>query len=168
MALTTRIAAQIFAQQTAALDLATGSFTPSVSKSISLADGTGASQANVLFTDTRTIAASGTDDLDLAGVLTSAFGSTIAMARMKMLYVAAAAANTNNVIVGGAASAQMVNWVGDATDTVIVRPGGLLLLACSDATGYAVTATTGDLLRIANSAGGTSVTYDIMIVGASA
>jgi hypothetical protein len=36
---------------------------------LAIANGTGADQANNVFSDERTIAASGTDNLDLAGVL---------------------------------------------------------------------------------------------------
>jgi len=41
------------------------------------------------------------------------------------------------------------------------------MAGAADATTYAVTAGTGDLLKVANSAGGTSVTYDIVIIGSS-
>lgn len=49
-----------------------------------------------------------------------------------------------------------------------VRPGGLLVLAAPDVAAYAVTAATGDLLHVANSAGGSAVTYDVVVIGASA
>ncbi|MFD7413528.1 hypothetical protein [Kitasatospora purpeofusca] len=136
---------------------------------LALAAGTGLGQADRLWTATRTIAASGTDDLDLNGTaLTDALGATVAMARVKGLIVAAAAANTNNVVVGGAATNGFVSWVGSATDKVVVRPGGVLALFCQDATGYALTAATADLLRIANSGSGSTVTYDITVIGCSA
>lgn len=130
-----------------------------------LTNGTGANQANEAFFDRRTLTASSTENLDLAGGLTDAFGTTLAFTKIRALAVYAAAANTNNVLVGGAASAQFSTWVGDVTDVVVVRPGGLFLLTAPDATGLAVTATTADLLKIANSSSGTSVTYDICIIG---
>lgn len=77
----------------------------------------------------------------------------------------AAAANTNNVVVGGAASNGFINWVGDATDVINVRPGGVFMLVAPDSTAYAVTASTGDILKVANSSSGTSVTYTIVIIG---
>lgn len=55
----------------------------------------------------------------------------------------------------------------NSSDIINIRPGGALILLAPDATGYAVTAGTGDLLRIANSAGSTSVTYDIILIGAT-
>ncbi|MDZ7906373.1 MAG: hypothetical protein U5N55_11785 [Cypionkella sp.] len=56
--------------------------------------------ADVLFKDTRTIAASGNDDLDLAGVLSDAFGATITAAEIIAVYVRAESANTNDVVIG--------------------------------------------------------------------
>jgi len=165
--LTAEIGARLNISHTAPLDLGTATLPINLARSLSYANGVGANQADVLFTDTRTIAASGTDDLDLAGVLTNAFGVTATFARVRALYVAAAAGNTNNVVVGGAASNQFLTWVGSGTDKVNIRPGGLLLVANADTTGYAVTAATGDLLRVANSGSGTSVTYDIVVLGCS-
>jgi hypothetical protein len=139
-----------------------------LAKAAQLASGTGANQADRLFADTRTIAASGTDPLDLNGVLVDAVGTTMSLLRVKFLYVAAAAANVNNVIVGGAGANAFINWVGAAAHTLTVRPGGFLALYAPDATAYAVTAATGDIWQIANSGAGTSVTYDVVIIGSSA
>jgi hypothetical protein len=167
--LTTRLSITASAQQIAALDLASGSVQVAKPYTVNLTDGTAAGQANRIFHDTRTLAASANEDLDLAGVLTDAFGASLTFARIKGLIVAASAANANNVIVGGAASNQFVSWVGAGTHTLTVRPGGVLALmaGAADATGYAVTAGTGDLLRIANSGAGTSVSYDVILVGCS-
>ncbi|MGW4648045.1 hypothetical protein [Kitasatospora sp. NPDC004289] len=137
-------------------------------QTLNLGSGTGAGQVDKLWVATRTIAASGTDDLDLAGTLTDAFGAVFTLARVKGIIVAASSANTNVVQVGGAASNAFVNWVADATDKVVLRPGGFMAVAAPDATGYPVTAGTGDLLRITNGGAGTSVTYDICVLGASA
>lgn len=171
MAVDTSLLLQLAASQTSstALDLVTASQNAplSISKSVSLATGTGANQSDRLFSDTRTLAASATEDLDLAGVLTDAFAATITFARIKLMYIAAAAGNTNNVIVGGAAATQWATWVGAATHTVTVRPGGLLLLVAPDVTAYAVGAGASDFLRVGNSAAGSSVTYDIVLIGSS-
>jgi hypothetical protein len=170
MPLTSQINVAVLAELSSLLDLATAQVPLNFTRAVGLANGTAAGQADRIFHDRRTLAASATEDLDLAGSLVDPFGATITFARIKALLVAAAAGNTNNVIVGGAASNQFLTWVGAGTHTVTVRPGGLLALLAggADATGYAVTAGTGDLLRIANSAGGTSVDYDIVLIGASA
>lgn len=134
----------------------------------SLANGTGANQADRVWRDQRTLAASANEDLDLAGALTDALGGSAVFARVKAIVVRASDANTNNVVVGGAASNQFVGPFGAGTHTVAVKPGGIFAVFAADATAWAVTAGTGDLLRIANSAGSTAVTYDIIIIGASA
>lgn len=130
--------------------------------------GTGANQADLAFTDTRTLSASATENLDLAGGLTDALGNTLTFASVKALIIVAAAGNTNDVVVGGAASNAWATPFGDATDTVKVPPGGVLVLADFGATGFAVTAGTGDILKVANGGSGTSVSYDLLIVGDSA
>lgn len=130
--------------------------------------GTGQGQADRLWTATRTIAAAGNDDIDLNGVQVDPVGTIVSLLRVKALVIASNAANVNNLVVGAAAANGFISWVGASTHTVTVRPGGLLALVAPDLTAYAVTAATADILRVTNGAGGTSVTYDILIVGASA
>lgn len=145
-------------------DLTSDSSSLNYSKAYTISNGTVADSANMIWTDTRTISASGTDDLDLAGVLTDSYGGSITFTKIKGIIVSAAAGNTNLVLVGGG-SANFINWVGAAGDIIKVRPGGVFALYANDATGYAVTATTADILEIANSSSGTSVTYDIVLIG---
>jgi hypothetical protein len=170
MPLTSRLSIAASAVQTATLDLGTAQAQLSKAYTVDLADGTAAGRADRVFHDTRTLAASATEDLDLAGVLTDALGGALTFVRIKALIVSAAAGNTNNVLVGGAASNGFISWVGGAAHTVTVRPGATLALiaGAADATGYAVTAGTADLLRIANSGAGSTVTYDVAIIGCSA
>lgn len=168
MSLTTKLSVALTAVQLSPKDLTTARAEVPYAKTLQLASGTAANQADLIFSDTRTIAASGTDALDLAGSLVDALGTTLTFARVKGLIVYAASGNTNDVVIGGAASNTWVNWVGDATDKVKVKPGGILALFAPGATGYPVTAATGDQLLIANSSSGTSVTYDVVIIGASA
>jgi hypothetical protein len=54
-----------------------------------------------------------------------------------------------------------------AGDGIALRPGATFVWISPDATGVTVTAGTGDLLNIANSGAGTSVTYDVIIIGTS-
>jgi hypothetical protein len=169
MPLSSKLVAQVVATHTAQQDLAIGSVPLNKTLSVALSNGTGAGNADRIFHDQRTLAASANEDLDLAGVLLDSFGAAITFARIKGLYIAAAAANVNNVVVGAAASNAWATLLG-ATHTLTLRPGAGILLAAgqADATGYAVTAGTGDLLRVANSGAGSSVTYDIIVIGASA
>lgn len=155
--------------KTATNPSATDSAAYSMAQRIALATGTAAGQADRLYVATRTIGASSNEDLDLAGVLLDEFGAAITFARVKALFIQAAAANANNVVVGAAAATQWATLF-NATGTTTLRPGaGALWFAGSaDATGYVVGAGTSDFLRVANGGAGTSVTYDIVIIGASA
>lgn len=170
MALTSKLAVVASALLTSTQDLGEARASMSKTYLAELANGTAAGQADRVFHDTRTLAASANEDLDLAGVLTDPLGATLTFAKVKGIIVAAASANTNNVVVGGAATNAFVGPFGAAAHTIAVRPGGVLALVCgsADATGYAVTAGTGDLLRVANSGAGSSVTYDVIVIGTSA
>jgi hypothetical protein len=127
-------------------------------------NGTGAGAINNIWTDTRTLAASTTEDLDLAGGVANAFGSTLTFTKIKGIIIHAASTNTNNVVVGGDSNG-LIGWVGAANDLINVRPGGTFCIIEPNAAGYAVTAGTGDILQIANSSSGSSVVYDIIILG---
>jgi hypothetical protein len=168
MTLKTRINVSVSALHTSPLDLNTPSSPLDYAVNTVLASGVGADQADRIFHDQRTLAASTSENLDLAGVLVDAFGAVLTFARVKGIIVAPAAGNTNAVEVGGVANG-LAGWVGDATsDKVVVRKGGLFLLLAPDAVAYPVTAGTADLIKIANSGAGTPVTYDVVIIGASA
>lgn len=130
-------------------------------------DGTAANQANKLFADTRTISASSNDDLDLSGVLTDAFGATLSLTKVKALLIRASTSNTNDVLVGGATSNPWFSSFVSSDDKIKVKPGGVLLLVAPNTDAYSVTAATGDILRIANGGAGTSVTYDIVLLGSA-
>lgn len=131
-----------------------------------IAPGTGVGQADLMYSDTRTLAASASENIDLAGALTDVLGRTLNLAKIKAIMIRASAANTNDVVIGGAATNAFVGPFGAATHTLAVRPGGEFLIA-HPGTGWAVVAATGDLLKIANGGAGTAVTYDIIIIGTS-
>lgn len=163
--LNSRIVVNVTGDLQSALDLVTSSAPLQLKHTVDLADGVGAAQADMIWSDQRTIAASTTEDLDLAGALLDAFGAAFTPAKVKAVIVRAASGNTNNVVVGGDAAA--VPIFADPTDTVAVQPGGIFVLVAPGLAGYAVTATTGDIIQVANSGAGTTVTYDIVIIGTS-
>lgn len=168
MALKLAVMAAISGVYTGANDLTSLQQTFDASKKLQLATGTGADQADLAFADTRTLSASASETLDLAGGLTNAFGGALTFAEVVAVLIVAAAGNTNDVVVGGAASNAVTSLFGDATDTVKIKPGGMFLLAAPGAAAYAVTAATADLLQVANGGSGTSVSYDVYIVGRTA
>lgn len=160
------VKAAVSAQYASALEFGSAEQSLKYAASHAFTDGTGANQAQKLFTDQRTLSASANESLDLSGVLADVFGAAITFTKIKAILVKAADGNTNDVVLGGAASNAWVGPFGASTHTVAVKPGGTVMFVAPDANGYAVTAGTGDLLKVANSAGGSGVTYDIVIVGA--
>jgi hypothetical protein len=168
MTLSSKLQISAVADYATTLDLAEARSTMTKVYQSILTNGTGAGMADKVFHDQRTLTASSNEDLDLAGVLLDPLGGTLTFARIKGLIVAASANNANNVVVGAAASNAWATLLG-ATHTLTLRPGAMFAAFAgqADATGWAVTAGTGDLLRVTNSAGVTSVTYDIIIIGSS-
>lgn len=134
---------------------------------IELSNGTGANAADLLWHDTRTVNASSNEDLDLAGVLANSFGTTLTFVELRGIKISAAAANTNNVRLTRPASNGVPLFLA-AGDGIDIPPGGVFAWSCPADGKVAVTAGTGDLLNVANSSSGTSVTYSISIFGTSA
>jgi hypothetical protein len=167
----TNIIASIRASQAGGNDYGGPAFEPFVGASLETTLGTGANQADILFVDERQVSSASNDDIDLAGVLTNAFGSTIIAAELVSLLIINAplsgSANTTNLTIGGGTN-PVVGFLGGTTPTIgPIRPGGFVLLGCGDAAGLgAVTSGTGDILRIANSSGA-AARYQIAIVARS-
>jgi len=164
MALTITITVQINSTYTLALDLVNKTANLVKSPFVQLDTGTGLGQADVIFSDTRSTAA--TDSLDMVGGgLLDNLGNVWAPARIKAIIVIAAAANTGNILLRRPA-ANGVPFFTAASDEVPIHPGGVFVLVAPSAAGYVVTTGTGDLIDLAASAG--TVTYDIYLIGASA
>lgn len=166
MALTATVNITAIGTQTLAADLGTASFPFSGGVAYTLTDGTTAGKADRIFTDTRTLAASATESLDLAGSLTDVFGSSLTFATIKAVFVSAATGNTNDVQVTRPASNGVLLFMA-AGDGIALKPGYGFGWAGSG-TGVTITAGTGDLLTFTNSAAGSSVTYSVTIIGTSA
>ena len=163
-AISLQVVFKLIGVMTNALDLSTPSDAFNWDLSKVFANGTGANQANMWWHDERTLAASAAESLDMAGSLISAFGTTITFTSIKGLVVFALAANTNDVQVTRPAS-NGVPWLMAAGDGIAMKPGQFFSWFDPSANGPAVTAGTGDLITFTNSAGGTSVTYDVFILG---
>lgn len=155
-----------------AVDLAGASIPYNIQRGTAFVAGTAAGAVDTVFIDTRQIAASGSEDLDLSGALTDPFGlaSSAVFAKVRALLISAKATNTNNVLIGGVTNGWASFLSPAATGIITLRPGSVFAMACgpADTAGYSVTAATADLLHIANSSSGTPVDYDIAILGTSA
>jgi hypothetical protein len=134
-----------------------------IEKALEFSAGTAAiSQANLLYFETRSLAASTGEDLDLAGSLADPLGATIAAAELVFLYIGAAAANTNDVQLTRPAANGVPLFLA-AGDGVPIGPGDFFLF--TNRKGIAVTAATGDLVHLLNGGAGTSVSYDVLALG---
>lgn len=153
----------IRAKQTGAGDLGTPQILVDIDKAMDFTPGTAAvGQANVLFSDTRTLAASATENLDLAGALQDALGATIAAAEVVAIYFAAAQGNTNDVQITRPAANGVPLFLA-AGDGFALGPGDFSVRSYRN--GVAVTAATGDLITVTNGGAGTPVTYDVVVIG---
>lgn len=132
-----------------------------------IGSGTGAGQSDLTYFNTRTLAASGSGTVDLAGGLTSPLGETLTFVEVTAILVRAAAGNGGNITFGPNGSNGFLGPFADATDRIRLAAGQACLLTNSGA-GWAVTAGTGDLLSFANSDASNSGSYDLVILGRSA
>lgn len=135
-------------------------------------NGTGADASRYMYAAVLPVGPSSTTSLDLAGSLTDLFGNTITFAKVRVIYVQNASSNSGTHIkVGGAASNALANWITSAdtlandTPAVRVRSGGSFMLVANDATAYAVTAGTGDVLAITNEDASNAATVNVFICG---
>jgi hypothetical protein len=137
----------------------------------SLSDGAAVDNVNRLYVAQGELAASATLALDLAGSLTDIFGATITFARVKVFFLQLTTATAGTkVTVGGNTNAAMAGSDGffaAANDKVRVKRDGALMVVDPTATGYPVTAATGDILDIINEDSGAAVTYKLAIAGAA-
>src|SRR5690242_5351636 len=128
-----------------------------------LKTGTGSGQADMQWSDERTLAASASEDLDLAGSLTGPVGSTLTFARIKGILIKAKSTNTNNVVVSSPAS-NAAPLFGGTTGSISLAPGEIFAWFAPVGGGKVVTPATGDLVHVANSGAGTSVDYDVIVI----
>lgn len=157
---------QAAGQQTKTIAGSPASFNFDIGANYALTDGTTAGKADRLFTDTRTLGASATENLDLAAALTDAYGASLTFVTIKAVIIVAAAGNTNNVEITRPATNGVALFMA-ASDGIALKPGyGFAWMGSG--IGVTVTAGTGDLITVTNSGAGTSVTYTVCIIGTSA
>lgn len=135
----------------------------------SLAHGTTLDKFDLGYIAERTVASGSNDDIDLAGVLASPLGTSFAAVELAGIVIVnkpldpSAAANTTNLTLGGGS-----NPVLGLFSTMILRPGAMVSALAGDPGGLCViTPGTGDILRVANSAGATAK-YLIAALGRTA
>lgn len=128
-----------------------------------LNDGSGDGQISKGYYNRLTLTNTATD-LDLAAGVQDFYGATLTFATVKSITVVnrEASGSGKNVTIGGAPSNAFQGPFGATNDVVTIPPGGRFHVDAPN-TGWTVTATTGDLLRLLGVASGTSV--DVIITG---
>lgn len=158
------------ARQTGSNDYGGPDFAPKIEALMQFTNGTVSDQADKLFVDERAFASSTADTIDLAGVLTDAFGATITFAEIVgVIIINASKAGVRNTVTlsVGAGTNPWFGLFGATGDVVKVPPGGFIAMFAPDASGYGtVTAATADILTI--TPGAAAGTYQIAILGRSA
>jgi hypothetical protein len=166
MSLTTAIRVDFQGALASASDLITGQCNVVTSGLNSFANGVAANQADVIWSDTRSLATGATEDLDLlGGGLLDPFGVAFAPAKVRALYIKAAATNTTNLTIFG--DANSVPALNTAATTITLQPGGVFLMTWPALAGIAVGAGATDIIQVVNGAGATAY-YNIIVVGTSA
>ena len=142
-----------------------GTFSDTLQKSLTFTGGTGDAQLDTHYIEkAKSLAGSGTDTYDMQAALTNVFGDTFLPISMKVLILVNNSGTGAILTVGGAAN-QVPFMATPATDKLIVPDGGFFAWAVSlDASGIAVTAGTGDILTIIETAAQTA-TYDLLVAG---
>lgn len=129
--------------------------------SVALNTGTGADKANESYHfRNTTLAASGSLALDLTGGLTDAFGDVITFTRLKAIIVKNNS-TTQTLSIRGPNRGVGLGGLGAGID---LRPGGLWMHACTDATGFVVTDGSTDSITFSNSSGATA-DFEVILIG---
>lgn len=135
-----------------------------------LAAGNGPGQVNQLWHDTRSLAGESHHDLDLTALTQTMRGQAVSLgfATVKAILIHNTAADAGKKLVldSSAPNAMLTPFDNSATSKLEIPPASPLLLV-NRLGGWAVTAGTGDILRIDNP-GLASIAYKIVVVGTAA
>lgn len=147
MALNAQVQLSILAHETSNGDISRTLRATPVSYAMSLSDGTGASQAQVVWSDSRTLAGA-SESLDPASLSDTRDGAavTVTMTAVKVAYLR----NTH-------ASISLTAAGGPFGSGVTVQPGGVAAVASPTAGGLSAAAIT--------ATGSAGATYDIVLIG---
>jgi len=124
------------------------------------ANGTGANQQDKIYSTTQTV--NGNTDINLTTATNEETGTAISLASVSGFIVYNhSTTSSQTVTVGGAPSNPFITWLIATGDGNVIGPGGVLIQT-SPVDGWAVTASTADILRIATSA---SLTFTVIVWG---
>jgi hypothetical protein len=162
--LTTRVTVTVAPTLTSTVGLAATVAEAKALGDFTFTPGTGANQADSVYTASSTITTGATLTLDLKGSMVDAFGAAFTPAKLRLVYIASRNSNTTDLtLFGNAASPLILNT---AATTTTLTPGDVFLATRRATAGITVTAATADIVQIVNAAGASAV-VDIVLVGTS-
>ena len=167
MALTITALASVAGTHTKSFEGETPSLRVAFDKSLAFTDGTVQDKADRIWIDEARVLNATTENIDLAGVLTDVFGDAVVFVKVNGIYIhnkQTAAGETLKV--GGAADNAFMLF-DNQTDIYTIGPDGVLFISEPSLAGKAVTAGTGDLIKL-DSGATANLTFDIVIWGRSA
>jgi len=143
--------------------------TPTVATSFQQGTGVAANTQDQLWLHIgRTLVASASEELDLAAGLVDGFGTTLTFVKIKGLWIRNTNTAAGDTLAIGGSAANAFLLFDSATDIYTLGPGGLFLINEPSLAGKAVTAATGDLLKLTETGAANTCTFDVCIWGTSA
>lgn len=160
MALDAQILLSIVAHETSSGDISRTLRATPASYSLILSNGTGANQAQVVWSDSRTIEADGEDTPNVAGLADDR--GTVAFTAVKLIYIRNSGTVPLNLIGNG-------DWATGPqklpdTSNYEIPAGGCWLATNPTAAGWSVGASP-KYITIQNQSGSTAATYEIVLIG---
>lgn len=149
MALDAQVLLSILAHESSSADIARSLRATPATYSLALADGGGANQAQVVWSDSRTLAAS-SESLNPAALIDDR--GTVTLTAVKLAYL-----RNTHASIDLAAASDTFGQTGGSPSSVAVPAGSAMLLAVPTAAGR-----TAATVTVSGSVGGT---YDIVIIG---
>ncbi len=164
--------------RTSSPDIGSSSYQSAAAWAKTLLDGVGLNQVNKVFVDKVTLAGSGTVTYDLdsgaladpsgvSGGVVAAFSRIVAIFIRRTNTPAATTQDENVKLHGDFILTKFLSPGGDTLVNVSIpiRPGGIFAYIAPDATGVAVTASTGDQITLTNESAGDSTDLEVVILG---
>jgi len=162
--LTTNVEVDVLTQYVDSADLNTSRGVLSLKLEDDLANGTAVNQANLVWYDTRTLAAT-SEQIDFAGVEREAFADLATFTKIKTLLIRNKQTTTGLTLTIGGGTTNPISTIFGATatnSTEVIGPDGWALKH-NPVDGFAVTAGSADTLKL--DSGTNTVVFDIIVIG---
>jgi hypothetical protein len=152
----------LYAIQQDDVELSTLLETLSLARGQNFAEGELTEEVNLIFDDSRTLSDGANEVLNLHnGSLTNKLNQAITMDILKAIYIKNTSVDAGLIVGGGTTPVPLFS---DASDKVIVKPGGTLLLIAPNVVGWDITANC--LLKLEHDGVGSStLTYELVVAG---